>query len=62
MAIDKRVPRKLNSSKDNRIRKKDEFNDALNISITDDYGNIGGDGGSATADGNSFIAEIVNAA
>ena len=37
MAIDKRVPRKLDSSKDNRIRKKDEFNDALNISITQDY-------------------------
>jgi hypothetical protein len=50
MAIDKRVPRKLNSTKDNRIRSKDEFNDALNISITDDYGNIGGDGATATAD------------
>jgi hypothetical protein len=48
--IDKRVPRKLNSSKDNRIRKKDEFNDALNISITDDYQNIGGTNAAATAD------------
>lgn len=50
MAIDKRVPRKLNSSKDNRIRKKDEFNDALNVSITDDYANIGGSNSAATAD------------
>lgn len=48
--IDKRVPRKLNSSKDNRIRQKDEFNDALNISITDDYGDIGGTNAAATAD------------
>ena len=42
MAIDKRAPRKLNSSKDNRISGKDEFNDALNISITEDYVDIGG--------------------
>jgi hypothetical protein len=48
--IDKRVPRKLNSSKDNRIRQKDEFNDALNISITDDYGDIGGTNAAATTD------------
>lgn len=48
--IDKRAPRKLNSSKDNRIRQKDEFNDALNISITDDYGDIGGTNAAATTD------------
>ena len=50
MAIDKRVPRKLDSSKDNRIRKKDEFNDALNISITQDYEEIGGDNAGVTVD------------
>jgi hypothetical protein len=50
MAIDKRAPRKLNSSKDNRISGKDEFNDALNISITEDYADIGGSGVAATAD------------
>jgi len=48
--IDKRAPRKLNSSKDNRILGKDEFNDALNIQIGDDYANIGGDGANATSD------------
>lgn len=49
MPVDKRVPRKLNSSKDSRVQGKDEFNDALNIRIGDDYANIGG-GAATTSD------------
>ena len=50
MAIDKKVPRKLNSSKDNRVTAKNEFNDALNVSIGEDYDGLGGDGDNATPD------------
>ena len=50
MAIDKRVPRKLNSSKDNRVTAKNEFNDALNVSVGEDYDNLGRDGNDVTPD------------
>lgn len=38
--IDKILPRILNSSKDNRIKKNTEMNDALNVVVTDDYNDL----------------------
>ena len=38
--IDKILPRILNSSKDNRIKKKTEMNDALNVVVTDDHNDL----------------------
>ena len=35
--IEKLLPRVLNSSSDNRLKKKTEMNDALNIVVTEDF-------------------------
>ena len=43
--IDKVFPRKLNSSKDARVRGKDEMIDAVNVTIDDNYDEVKGDGG-----------------
>lgn len=44
--IDKVFPRKLNSSKDARVRGKDEMIDAVNVTIDDNYDDAKNDGGS----------------
>lgn len=44
--IDKVFPRKLNSSKDARVRGKDEMIDAVNVTIDDNYDDASADGGS----------------
>jgi hypothetical protein len=43
--IDKVFPRKLNSSKDARVRGKDEMIDAVNVTIDDNYDESKNDGG-----------------
>ena len=45
--IEKKRPRKLNSSKDSRVRGADEMYDALNVQVSSDY-----DGDGSDADGN----------
>lgn len=55
--IDKRVPRVLNSSSDHRIKKKQEFNDALNIRVSEDYGTFGDGVGDDT--GNAGVIKPV---
>ena len=46
--IEKKRPRKLNSSKDSRVRGADEMYDALNVQVSSDY-----DGAGSDADGNA---------
>lgn len=59
--INKLIPRILNSSKDSRTRGKMEMNDALNISVTDDYGlNYGAQGASMDQDGNAGVIKPVS--
>lgn len=47
--IDKLFPRILASSKDNRVQSRSEMNDALNVVVTEDFNELGGenDGGNA---------------
>jgi hypothetical protein len=47
--IDKLFPRILASSKDNRLQSRTEMNDALNVVVTEDFNDLGGenDGGNA---------------
>ena len=41
--IEKKRPRKLNSSKDSRVRGSDEMYDAVNIQVSSDYEGDGSD-------------------
>ncbi len=45
--IEKKRPRKLNSSKDSRVRGADEMYDAMNVQVSSDY-----DGDGSDSDGN----------
>ena len=59
--IEKKRPRKLDSSKDSRVRGADEMYDALNVTTTSDYGEGQGgnnDGVLKAAYGNSLEAQL----
>ena len=62
--IEKKRPRKLNSTRDSRVRGADEMYDAVNINVSTDHdaseeGGAGGDGGVIKpADGNDKLLEF----
>ena len=59
--IEKKRPRKLNSSKDSRVRGADEMYDAMNINVSSDFSSTdagGNDGVIKAADGNRFLSSL----
>ena len=53
--IDKILPRVLNSSSDNRLKKKTEMNDAYNVVVTEDFDDFNG----STSTGNEGVIKPV---
>lgn len=53
--IDKILPRVLNSSSDNRLKKKTEMNDAYNVVVTEDFDDFNG----STSTGNEGVLKPV---
>ena len=58
--IDKVFPRKLNSSKDARVRGKDEMIDAVNVTIDDNYDDFSSAKDVASPSGNFGVLKPVN--
>jgi len=55
--IDKVFPRKLNSSKDARVRGKDEMIDAVNVTIDDNYDDFKSGSGVDSPSGNFGVGQ-----
>ena len=62
--IEKKRPRKLNSSKDSRVRGADEMYDAMNINVSADFSSTdagGNDGVIKAVDGNRILSKLEGA-